>query len=88
MKPTDLKFCTKLNECLIFMLFRSGTEEEYSEKCQLLEEICELMESGKEILEEKKKNKKKAEEEAKKKLSLKRKGEDIRLKAMQTLKGH
>ena len=71
----------------MFEIYRSSTDEEYSEKCQLLEEILELIEVGKDLLAEKRAQRKNAEEEAKKKLSLKRKGEDIRLKAMQNLKG-
>ena len=71
-----------------FIIDRSGDEEEVDEACSLLQEILDLMEAGVEIVNQKKADKKAAEKEAKKKISLLKSGKDIRLKAMQTLKGN
>ena len=53
----------------------------------LLQEICDLMESGAEFLAMKRAEAKAKDKEEKKKLRLMKKGEDIRLRAMQGLKG-
>ena len=54
----------------------------------LLQEIYDLMEAGVEIWQQKRQDKKNAKKEAKKKISLLKSGKDIRLCAMQTLKGN
>ena len=53
----------------------------------MLQEICDLIESGAEVVAMKNAELKAKEKEEKKKLRLKQKGEDIRLRAMQGLKG-
>ena len=68
-------------------VLRSGTNEELTEKRNLLQEICDLIESGAEVVAMKNAELKAKEKEEKKKLRLKQKGEDIRLRAMQGLKG-
>ena len=70
-----------------FSVIRSGTNEDLTEKKNLLQEICDLIESGAEIVAMKNAELKAKEKEEKKKLRLKQKGEDIRLRAMQGLKG-
>ena len=52
---------------------------------KLLQEISDLEESGKMIVAQKREEKKKAEKENRKKVMLKKRGEDICLKAMATL---
>ena len=68
-------------------MHRSGTDEELTEKKTLLQEIQDLMEAGVEIREQKRKEKKRQEDEEKKKKRLLKKGKDIRMRAMQGLKG-
>ena len=58
-----------------------------TEKKQLLQEIADLVESGAEHVARMKMEKKEKDKEAAKKLKLLQKGEDIRLRAMQGLKG-
>ena len=70
---------------MYFILCRSGSDEEYSEKVKLLEEIKELQDEGAIVLAEKRKEKEKSAKELKKKATLKKQGEDIRLRAMQSL---
>ena len=64
---------------------RSGSNEEYTEKMKLLQEIFDLKEAGRAVVQQKKQDKKKADKEAKKRLSIRKAGEDIRVRAMQTL---
>ena len=52
---------------------------------KLLQEISDRKEAGKLVIVEKKEDKKKADREAKKRLSIRKAGEDICVKAMQTL---
>ena len=64
---------------------RGGSNEEYTEKMKLLQEMFDLKEAGKIVVQQKKEEKRKADKEAKKKISIRKAGEDIRVKAMQTL---
>ena len=70
-----------------FILHRSGTAEEVSEKMELLREIAELMEAATEIIEAKRKEQQQKNKDAKKKLLLQKKGKDLRLHAIQALNG-
>ena len=71
-----------------YLIFsRSGVDEELTEKKQLLQEIADLVKSGAEHLARMKMERKEKDKEAAKKLKLLKKGEDIRLRAMQGLKG-
>ena len=80
-KKHDIRFLVKsIWSC------RSGSDEEYSEKMKLLQEINDLKEEGKIVVAQKKADKKKADKEAKKRLDIRKAGEDIRERAMQTLK--
>ena len=54
---------------------------------KLLQELDDLKEAGKVEVARKKVEKKKADKEAKKRLMIRKAGEDIRVKAMQTLSG-
>ena len=54
---------------------------------ELLREIAELMEAAVKIIEAKRKEQQQKNKDAKKKLLLKKKGKDLRLRAMQALQG-
>ena len=65
--------------------YRSGSDEDYTEKMHLLQEIDDLQEAGRVYLEEQNEAKCQAEKENKKKLRMKKQGADIRIQAMCTL---
>ena len=71
----------------MFECCRSGSDEIYNEKVKLLEEISALMIAGDELQEERKIENAAKEKEARKQKKLKKQGEDIRIRAMQGLKG-
>ena len=72
----------------VIIAHRSGTAEEKTEKHDLLREVSDLMDAGYEILQEKKRDQKEHSKQTRKKLMLQKKGQDIRLHAMQALKGN
>ena len=64
----------------MYLIFsRSGTDEELTEKKQLLQEISDLVESGAEYIARMKLEKKEKDKEATKKVKLLQIGEDIRI---------
>ena len=71
---------------MINLFRRSGSDEDLDEKKSLLQEISMLMDAGIDIIKQKRKDKAQAKKDAKKKLQLKKKGKDIRLRAMEGLK--
>ena len=77
----------KCHYIVSFYLWRSGSDEVYTEKVKLLEEISILMIEGEEMIEKKKQEKLAEDKEAQKRKKLKKQGEDIRIKAMQGLVG-
>ena len=69
------------------MFHRSGYDEDLNEKKSLLQEISDLMDAGVEIVEQKRIEAEKKKKDDNKKMRLKKKGKDIRIWAMQALKG-
>ena len=72
----------------MFSFNRSGFDENVTEKKSLLQEISDLMDAGIDIVKQKQIDTDKKKKEDQKKMMLKKKGKDIRKRAMEGLKGN